>query len=114
MTENTALISLSLTLLGTLLVSTWRFASLASTLTVTVTKLEKKSDALDAIPIMVRRLEQVEMLVAKHNSMIPRMTTDMKVLEGDLKVVQSKVVSLREMRAVQRSRPEFGGGHNDE
>ncbi len=113
MTENTTMVSLSVTLLGALLVSTWRFASLASTLTATVSKLEKKAESLDMIPLLMRRLEQVEILQAKHNSVFPKFTTDLRVLEGEFRGIR-KAMDRSEMRELARSIPDLGGDNEDE
>lgn len=98
-----ALVTLSITLLGTLVVSTWRFSSLATKLLAAVQRLEDKEkeqdtklSRLDDIPILRSELEHVK----KNYSLIPR-------LEGDIRVLQEKAQFSKEMRQSRGSRPDI-------
>ena len=51
-----SLVGLAMTLLGTVLVMTWKGAQLAS-------KIENRSDAIDKIPLLSQRVEMVEKVV---------------------------------------------------
>lgn len=89
-----ALVTLSVTLLGTLIVSTWRFSSLATNLLAAVQRLEEKEKEqdsklarLDSIPRLESEVEHVK----KNYSLIPR-------LEGDIRVLQEKAQFSKEMR----------------
>jgi len=99
-----ALVALSVSLLGTLIVSTWRFSSLSTRLLEAVKRLEDKEkeqdtklSRLDDIPTMKTELEHVK----KNHSLIPK-------LEGDIRVLQAQVQHSKEMRAIRPpSRPSF-------
>lgn len=85
MTHDTALVGLALSLLGTLIVSTWRFASLATKLSATVQRLEDKEKEqdirlrnLDLIPGFDIRIAHLE----KHHSLIPKAMSRLEVLEA--------------------------------
>jgi hypothetical protein len=98
------LIALSISLLGTLVVSTWRFSSLATRLLSAVQRLEEKEkeqdtklSRLDNIPVLITELEHVK----KNYSIIPR-------LEGDIRVLKEQAKFSKEMRQVRLgSRPDI-------
>lgn len=97
------LVTLSASLLGTLIVSTWKFSSLSTKLLTAVQRLEDKEkeqdsklSRLDAIPLLQSEMEHVK----KNYSLIPR-------LEGDVRVLQEKAQFSKEMRARIGSRPEI-------
>ncbi len=103
--EHMSLVGLSITLLGTLSVSTWRFSALASKLLAAVQKLEEKEreqdsriKALDDIPAIRVELGHL----TKNHSLIPR-------LESRISVLEASAQHSKEIRALQlrRSRPEF-------
>lgn len=100
----TALASLVVLLLGTLIALTWRSATLATKLLLAVSSLEKKDDeltaklvALDKIPGIEQRLTFAE----RHNSEMPKLVSRVLVLEQAAKFS-------KEMRGVllRRSRPD--------
>lgn len=98
--SDTATLSLAATLLGTLVVSTWRFASLASKLTSTIEKLEEKVarverglDALEHLPELRIKVSQVEGIVQRLASEWPKLAARCDVMEHAIK-------HSREMRAV--------------
>jgi hypothetical protein len=100
--ESIALLSLAGLWLASLLVSTWRFSSLATKLLHAVQRLEDKEKeqdsrirSLDAIPRIEQRLEFIE----KHHSLIPR-------LDSRLAVVEARVNSIKAMRSPWGSRPD--------
>lgn len=103
MSEHHALISLAITLLGTLIVSTWRFSSLATKLLESGRRREEKEKQvderlarLDLLPELVTRVGHLE----KNHSLIPK-------LESRLSVVETRVQHSAEMRrAMFRSRPD--------
>lgn len=83
-----AVFTLAVTLLGTVVVSTWRFSSLASTLLAAVKRLETKETQqderiklLDEIPAMRNELAHV----TKNHSLIPGLLADVKVLQAGAK-----------------------------
>ncbi len=102
--EYISLVGLSVTLLGTLIVSTWRFSALASKLLAAVQKLEEKEreqdsriKALDDIPAMRVELGHL----TKNHSLIPQLVSRVSVLEAGAQ-------HSKEMRAaLRRSRPNF-------
>jgi len=103
MTEHHALISLAMTLLGALVVSTWRFSSLATKLLEAVRRLEDKErqqderlKVLDAVPELVTRVGHLE----KNHSLIPKLESRTAVLEAR----QQHSAEMR--RVMMRSRPD--------
>jgi hypothetical protein len=77
----------------------WQIASLASKLTETIRQhredidsLRRGLESLGRIPIVEMRLSQMESIVTKMASMIPKM-------DGRMAVIESKVISIREMRS---------------
>lgn len=101
--EHIALLTLAATLLGTLVVSTWRFSSLASKLLVAVEQLQRKDTelegrlkALDEIPSM--RVEIGHLV--KNHSLIPALQSRVSVLETQAKH------SKEWRREILRSRPD--------
>ncbi len=84
MSDHHALLALVITLLGTLVLSTWRFASLATSLTGTIHNLEKKDaeleariKVLDTIPALAQRVGQIE----QNHSIVPAALSRILVLE---------------------------------
>lgn len=97
--EAVALLALSVTLLGTLLVSTWRFSSLVASLTATVARLEAKEQAQDARLTLLDRIPLLEADLAslrKNASLVPKMHAEVEVLKA-------KADFSRELRAVSRA-----------
>lgn len=98
-----ALVSLSVTLLGTLIVSTWRFSGLATKLLAAVQRLEEKEKEQDTklsllndIPVMKSEMEHLK----KNHSMIPHIASEVRVL-------QEKAQFSKEMRQIRMgSRPD--------
>ncbi len=96
MSDHHSLLALVVALLGTLIVSTWRFASLATSLTGTIHNLEKKDaeleariKVLDTVPMLAQRTDQLE----KNHSLIPGAMSRILVLE-------QKAQHSKEMRQV--------------
>lgn len=102
--EYIALIGLAGSLLATLIVSTWKFSSLASKLLATVQQLERKdaelearTKAIDTLPAMDVRLGHLE----QNHSLIPALSSRVTTLEEQVK-------HSKEMRQVllRQSRPD--------
>ncbi len=107
--ESVAIIALAASLLGTLLVSTWRFASLAMKLTTTIERLEDKVsrveaalEALEHMPELRIKVDQLEAFCARFSSWMPR-------AQSQLDVHESKILSLRQFRRVTPSQPDLEG-----
>jgi hypothetical protein len=106
-----ALVTLSVTLLGTLIVSTWRFSSLATKLLAAVQRLEEKEKEQDTklsllndIPVMKSEMDHM----MKNHSLIPH-------LMGEVRVLQEKAQFSKEMRHIRLgSRPDDGGSDSEE
>lgn len=100
---DTALLGLGISLLGTLVVSTWRLASLASRLLAATERndasareLKERTAKLDSLPVIEQRLSHLE----KNHSLIPKAM-------ARLDVIEAKLEHSKEMRrAMYRSRPE--------
>jgi hypothetical protein len=81
----------------------WKLSGLASMLTQTIAShkedivaMKQGLDALKLLPVIETRVSQLETVVSKFSSIYPTMKARLDVLE-------SKVVSLREMRSPYRS-----------
>lgn len=100
MHDSITIIGLAASLLGTLIVSTWRFSALATKLTSTIEKLEEKVarverglDSLEHLPELRIKVSQVEGIVQKLASEWPKLAARCDVMEHAIK-------HSREMRAV--------------
>lgn len=100
MHDSITIIGLAASLLGTLIVSTWRFSALATKLTSTIEKLEEKVarverglDSLEHLPELRIKVSQVEGIVQKLSSEWPKLAARCDVMEHAIK-------HSREMRAV--------------
>jgi hypothetical protein len=83
--EHVSLLALAVSLLGTLVVSTWRFSSVAATLLESIRHLQKKNDdtdvrlkALDLVPQIETRVSFLE----KNYASVNRLTNDVEVLKA--------------------------------
>ncbi len=108
MSDHHALLSLAVTLLGALIVSTWRGASLSAKLLAAVQSLEEKDRKqderlarLDEVPINRQRIEHLE----RNHSLIPKLFARVETIETKLDLY---IKHSREMRAVRQSRPDPG------
>lgn len=103
MHESLGLVTLAVSLLGTLIVSTWRFSSLAATLLESIRQLQRKDEELDARLKALDSIPQLETRVGyleKNHSIIPR-------IAGDVEVLKTQAQHSKEMRRVfLRSRPD--------
>lgn len=101
--EHIALLGLAVTLLGTLVVSTWRFSSLATKLLSAVQRLEEKDKAQDAQIQLVNEIPAMKVTLdtaTKHLSLVPQIMSRLSVVETQQK-------HSTEMRRLQfRSRPD--------
>lgn len=99
--ETVGLLALAVTLLGTVLASTWRFSSLASKLLASVehqeardTETKQELKVLRDIPAMRQDIEYLK----KNHSMIPRLESRLVAVEQAAKFSKE----LRAMRGVSR------------
>lgn len=95
---NYAILSLSFTLLGTLIVTVWKMATMLTILQETnkqnrleFDELKKELVNLRTIPFLAIQVGQLQEVVAKHTSMFPKFTN----------VHESQLRSLRALRKVE-------------
>lgn len=91
-----ALASLCVTLIITLMGATWKFASIATTLGEESKQLRERIGSLDAalvalntIPLLVQRVEQLEKLI----HMIPRLQTELALTRRDVESIRPRQAS---------------------
>lgn len=101
------LLGLAVTLLGSLVLMVWRFAALATTLSVTIAELKKELgelkrglEAIGELPVLKRQVTQLEEMVKKLASIFPKYDSRIAVLE-------TKALSTADkFRAISKSRPD--------
>lgn len=94
-----ALAALCVTLIITLMGATWKFASIATTLGEESKQLRERIGSLDTalvalntIPLLVQRVEQLEKLI----HMIPRLQTDLALTRRDVDSIRPRQASHHE------------------
>ena len=105
-----AVIGLGITSLGTIVTVTWKFSSLATTLTATIHNLENKDKELEnqikdvkSIPELTRRIDQAENLLKE----VPKIQGKILVLEQAAQF--SKEMRMRQLRQSKPDNEENGG-----
>lgn len=110
MTEHITLVGLAVSLLGTLIVSTWRFASLATKLTSTIEMLEAKVSRVEAGLVLLDLLPELRLRVEQNANVISRFSSEWPRISSRLDVIEHAIKHSREMRAVlmgRGSRPDM-------
>jgi hypothetical protein len=100
MHDSITLIGLAASLLGTLVVSTWRFASLATKLTATIEKLEEKVERVEAGLVTLEKLPELRIKVDQLDAMLSKISSEFPRLVSRCDVLELAIKHSREMRAV--------------
>ena len=101
--EILGLITLAISLLGTVIVTTWRSSAVTTELRLMIAHLDKRINeqnerqkAVETIPTIQTDIEYLK----KNHSMIPK-------LSGEVEVLKAKADFSKELRAQRASRPDF-------
>ena len=104
MHDSVTIIGLAASLLGTLIVSTWRFAALATKLTSTIEKLEEKVERVEAGLVALEKLPELRVKVDQIDAMMSKLSSEFPRLAARCDVNELAIKHSREMRAITTGR----------
>ena len=106
--ESVAIIGLAVSLIGTLLVSTWRLSALATQMKAENERLASRVAQYEAKSAALDKVAMLEMQIAQQSSVIGRMSSEWPRALGRISVLEEKAQHSKEMRAMARaSRPDL-------
>jgi bacterioferritin (cytochrome b1) len=112
-TITVALVGLLVTLLGTLIVTTWRLAVLTTQLTRDVqhaaehsAKLDERIKSIDGLPELRRLVDQIGESTRENSRALASMRPVLAKLETQVAHLDQRINSVKGMRSPWRSRPD--------
>jgi bacterioferritin (cytochrome b1) len=113
LTITVALVSLLATLLGVLITTTWKLATLTTQLTTDVRlaakhadKLDERIKSIDGLPELQRLVSQVSETTRENSRALSSLRPTIATLEQKVTHLDQRINSVKDMRSPWRSRPD--------